>query len=404
MNPRFWLLLAAGFAVRVCAAIVPGFLDDRRDFTTWAIVLAERGPLAIYGPGVDPAVDYSPGYLYVLWAVGLIHRAIGGGAIAWRALLEIVPIAGDLAIMTLLYVIAQRITTERNALILLALAAFAPPLWLDSAIWSQSDSIPIAFALIAIVAAIDDRLGVSWFALVAAIIVKPLVVVLAPSIAVLHVRSKSFWRSTGIALVASLALAYLATLPFTTLRSPVAVLRFLLERYVNGSGKAPYATGGGFTVYPLVTGFFTNDATRFGPLPFKTWGIILVVIALVAAAATLQRSLTVPRSEASRIRLVFGSATLSLLALFLFSTRMHERYLLPAIVFGSPLTLEDVPTAVAIGWLAVAFSINCVYSLHHFMGGSHHPVTIMIGRAISALNIIAFLVLWQRQLKAYKAM
>jgi hypothetical protein len=94
---------------------------------------------------------------------------------------------------------------------------------------------------------------------------------------------------------------------------------------------------------------------------------------------------------------VFGNAALSLLGLFLFATRMHERYLLPALVFGAPLALDDRPSAVAMLWLTFTFSVNCTFIMVGFHGGSSHPITVKLAQAASLGNLIAFVVLWQRQ-------
>ena len=388
--------------MRIALAATSGYANDRDDFIAWATVLERSGPLAIYGPHVSPLVDYTPGYLYVLWAAGAAHAAFGGGAVGWRVLLEIVPIGGDMLLLGLLYRIARRMGGERSATILLAVAAFAPPLWLDSAIFGQPDAVPIALALVGLACALDERFVASWTALALAIVVKPLVSVLGPTFAVLHARSRMFWASSAASIVSALALAYVSTLPFTTERSPVAVYRFLLQRYANGAGKAPYATEGAFSVYPLITGFFTSDATRYGPFSLATWSVVLVAIAIATSALSLARSLARDPNSATRGARVFGAACLALLSLFLFATRMHERYLLPALVIGSPLALDDPPTAAALGWLAISFTINCTYSLNHFTGGAHHPITITLGRLCCALNLIAFATLWQRQIHRLK--
>ena len=397
-------MLGGALLLRIALAATPGYAGDRDDFIAWATVLERSGPLAIYGPHVSPLVDYTPGYLYVLWAAGAAHAALGGGAAVWRVLLEIVPIGSDMVLLWLLYRIARRMGNERSATILLAVAAFAPPLWLDSAIFGQPDALPIALALVALACALDERFVASWTSIAVAVVFKPLVIVIGPAIAVLHARSKSLLPSITASVACAFALAYVSTLPFTTERSPSAVYQFLLQRYANGAAKAPHATEGAFSVYPLVTGFFTSDATRYGPFSLATWGIALVATALVASALSLARSLARDPNAATRGARVFGAACLALLSLFLFATRMHERYLLPALVIGSPLALDDAPTAAALGWLAISFTLNCTYTLNHFTGGAHHPITITLARLCCALNLIAYATLWHRQTHRLKTL
>ncbi len=397
MTPRFVALLGAALLLRVVAASFPGYPFDREYFADWAQTLALHGPLAIYASDLEPQVDYVPGYLYVLWAVGLVHATLGGGAASWRALLEVVPIASDLALITLLYRCTQRIASESRAFVLAAIVAFSPPLWIDSSLFAQCDALPIALGLVALLAALDGRIALAWPALCASVLVKPLTLALVPVLAVVQTRARPIGNGLAASAVASLGLAYLATLPFTTHRAPAAVFHFLFERYAIGANKVAFTTWGAFTIYPLLTGFKTPDATQLGPLSFHLWGIVAVITALVATAGTLARSLVRFPLDRLRIARVLGAASLSMLAFFLFSTRMHERYLLPGLALGSPLAVEDRPTAIALAWLASSFTINCLFVLDGFSGDGHHPLTLVIARLCSVGNLIAFATLCQRQ-------
>jgi hypothetical protein len=168
---------------------------------------------------------------------------------------------------------------------------------------------------------------------------------------------------------------------------------------VSGANKATAVSEGAFSVYPLVTGFFTNDAAHLGPFAFATWGIVLVVASIAAVLLAFGPALVREEPSRKRTLLALGAASLTLLSLFLFATRMHERYLLPALAFGAPLALDDVAAGLALGWLVLSFTVNCVYTLHHFMGGAHHPGTVALGRAMIVGNLIAYAMLWQRQLR-----
>jgi Gpi18-like mannosyltransferase len=397
MTPRFVALVCAALLLRLIVAALPGYAFDREYFAQWAQTLAAHGPLAIYASGVVPRVDYVPGYLYVLWAIGLVHAALGGGAATWRALLEIVPIASDLALITLLYRCTLRIASETRAFALAAVVAFAPPLWIDSGLYGQADALPIALTLIALLAGSDGQFVRAWPTFCASLLIKPLTLVLAPIFAVLQTTARPIWRGLAIAVVVSLVTAYAVTLPFTTERAPVAVLRFLFARYEIGANTVPFVTWNAFSVFPLFTAFTTPDAAQFGPFSFRLWGIIAVLIALAAAAGTLATSLSRHPNEPARIAQVLGAASLSLLAFFLFSTRMHERYMLPGLALGAPLAVNDRPTAYALTWLATSFTINSAFVLNGFSGEGHHPITLLIARLCSAANLIAFGTLCQRQ-------
>ena len=108
-----WLPLAAvllaALAVRCALALVSeGYSSDVACFSAWALRLAENGPGAFYAP--DYFADYPPGYMLLLWPVGLIARALqleaGGKAMSF--LICLWPILCDLGLSALIWSIARR--------------------------------------------------------------------------------------------------------------------------------------------------------------------------------------------------------------------------------------------------------------------------------------------------------
>ena len=398
MNRRLALLLAAAFVFRLLFIPTHGFKYDFDAYANWATLLATHGPIAMYHALPNPPVDYPPGYLYVLWAAGLVHAAIGGGVLVMRALIKIVPIVADLVVIAFCYRAARRFASERAAFILAGIVAFAPPLWFDSAFWGQSDSVPTAF-LFGAIFALENGAVIAGLALYTiAIITKPQGLAIAPAVLVLCERAGDRVRRFALGLFASLAIAYVATLPFTLARDPVSVFSFLLSTYANGVAVAPYTTNGAFNLYTLITSYHQNDATLVFGIPYHVFGVALVALLVLIITFGLARYLATERDEVKRLASTLGAASLSLLVFFLFATRIHERYVLPAIALGAPLAVEDRPTAIALAWLALTFTINGAYSFKGLYPPGH-PIPNLIAHALSLGNIIAFATLWHRQTK-----
>ena len=74
------VVLALGLALRlIIAYLLPGsgFGVDRISFQFWANEIATNGPFGFYTR--DFLHDYTPGYLYVLWLIGIVGE---GAAVA----------------------------------------------------------------------------------------------------------------------------------------------------------------------------------------------------------------------------------------------------------------------------------------------------------------------------------
>ena len=113
----------------IIAYVFPGtgLKFDLDSFHAWAANLARNGLNGFYNRGFF--LDYTPGYLYVLWLVGLVGQATGGIG----DLIKIPPILADVAIGWLVWSMARSSgASRRAALIGAALVVVNPVTWFDS--------------------------------------------------------------------------------------------------------------------------------------------------------------------------------------------------------------------------------------------------------------------------------
>ena len=143
------MILVVGLALRLIIAYVllpgSGFGVDRGTFQAWAGELAAHGPYGFYDRGFF--VDYTPGYLYVLWLIGLVGQAARRDRRPDQA-------AGDPRrrrprLARQLVRRASWADRVGPALIGAILVLVNPVTWFDSAIWGQVDSFGVIFLLLA---------------------------------------------------------------------------------------------------------------------------------------------------------------------------------------------------------------------------------------------------------------
>src|SRR5918999_770988 len=203
--PALVTLLLAGLALRLTIAYVlfpgSGFATDISSFVSWALTLADVGPGIFYASA--GFADYPPGYLYVLWLVGLVANALAplaagdAGAVA-TTLIKLPPMLADVVVAFVLYRLvrgwaadgaaggreATGARAHRLGLVAAAIYLFNPVTWYDSALWGQTDAVGALVMLLGVAFLVRDRPEAAAVAAVLAGLVKPQFgVVLGPLVA-----------------------------------------------------------------------------------------------------------------------------------------------------------------------------------------------------------------------------
>lgn len=183
----FLVILALGLALRLIIAYVllpgSGFGVDRGSFQAWAGELARGGPGGFYER--VSFIDYTPGYLYVLWLIGIVGKAIGGIG----DLIKLPAIVADAVVAWLIYSMVLELGGARRAARLGAILFLINPVtWFDSAIWGQVDSVGVVFLLLALREAWRQRSERATVLAVVAAVIKPQLGILLPVLAVVLFR------------------------------------------------------------------------------------------------------------------------------------------------------------------------------------------------------------------------
>ena len=349
------LIAALGILLRVIiayAALPPdaGFAADLNSFRSWASELGTRGPWGFYARGMF--VDYLPGYMWVLWALGSLGALVTGSTDP-GALIKLPAILADgLLVFATARLAADLGAPRRGQLVAAVAMAVGPMIWLDSAVWGQVDSVGTAALLLSLSALIRDKTVRGAILAALAAVLKPQFGILIPIVAVLaFVRARSArdpWAFVVAALAGAATIA-IAALPFGL------TLPDVLAKVAEAAGGYPYLSVNAWNPWALIEvgGRAVVDATGWAsdidPLPLI--GIPGVAIGSAAIAAAVLVAMRYVRSDTA-IRTVTAVAILAI-AFFVLPTRVHERYLFPAI----PLTIALAAARPAWRWIAVVISV-----------------------------------------------
>ncbi len=327
-------ILLAALAVRLLLVIITeGYSSDVACFSAWAMRMAENGPAGFYAP--DYFADYPPGYMLVLGAVGKIARllGIGYGNKAMGLLLSVVPIACDLAAAALIGRIAVRYCGAPVGLAAAASAAFCPALLYDTGIWKQMDGV-LCFLMVACFWLLCQK---KWLAGAAvyglALAVKPQPLLLGPALAVCFVVAVAQQktparrgRMLGITLasaICSVGVVVLCSLPFW----PGQPAAWLLDKYTGTVSSYPYASVNGFGLLALLGGNWRpQEQAAFAGISWQVLGMIGIGAATAGLVFLAVRGLRHGRVCPLVLAAFYGTAVFAL------AHRMHERYVLPAVL------------------------------------------------------------------------
>lgn len=354
MSAAFGALLVVSAVVRIGAVAVPGHLGDIRVMARWAERMADVGPLTFY----DGSGSIYPVLLYPLWGLG---SALDGDALLTA--IKALSIPFDLAIGVALFLMARRDVGDGRAIAAAALYLVNPAVILAGPVWGQVDAVGTLAFVGAVAASAAGRHGTAAALGVVATLVKPqfgfaaLVVV---TVAAIRARSARSWRPLAGSVVGGVA-AYAVV---------AAPLGLHPARYVDllraTASFQPYTSLHAFNPWGLVVGFRVPDE------PYVAIGAVLLVVAVAATLARLSRG--------TDLGTLLAVAAVLTIAFYMLPTRVHERYLFPAMALLVPFAILGRRPLAAYVALAAGFAASLVYALVRttpfpLPGGLADPIT-----------------------------
>jgi dolichyl-phosphate-mannose-protein mannosyltransferase len=328
-SPYLWLLLFAGLGLRlVLAPIWMGYDTDVNTFFAWADQAATYGLSSLYGNSKF-FIDYPPGYLYVLYVIGIIHKALDlhWGSSASLIVLKLPAMLADLVLAYIFYRMAwgKRTNSQGQALGAAALFMLDPATWVNSAIWGQVDAFFMLFILTTFLLQQKGHLAKASIILALAILLKPQALLFGPFILIDVLRRRS-WKLLGQCLVSGVLTIIIMTLPFGMGKG----YGWLFELYIKTLSSYPYASLNAFNLLSLLGGNFIENSQKVLGVSYQNMGLILMIASLLYVCYLYIRSKAQPGA-------LFYIAFLFITAVFVLTTKMHERYL----YYGLPLALAS---------------------------------------------------------------
>ena len=398
------LIIACAVTLRfiIAYAILPadaGFAADLNAFRSWAADLGANGPWGAYSRGYF--LDYLPGYLWILWPLGALAGALTS-SFDPGALVKLPALFADalliLATVRLAADLGASARAQRGVALLLA---FTPIIWLTSAVWGQVDSVGTTLLLLATSELIRGKtLRAAALAALAAV-VKPQFGILIPLLAFLAlIRARRAGDPWGVVLAGLVGTAVVSLVAFPFRLTVVDVI----SKVGEAAGNYPYLSVNAWNPWALVStdgsGLILNGAWGSDLAPLAAGGLPAVFYGTALLIGAILAALWAARSD-DKVRTVAALALIAI-AFFVLPTRVHERYLYPAI----PLTLalaaalprwRPIAAAVSIAFLANNWGVLTLDYLKNpglpelgpLTDALHTPTAVLVVAALSLYALCA---------------
>lgn len=342
-------ILALIIILRIALVALPSFRIDMIDWQAWSARLTEVTPLHFYA--TDYFSDYFPGYLYVLWFLGVTFKFLfpfsSTFSLNFEVYLKLLTNIFDLA--TAYYIYKTISKYQRNSGLFSAIFYLAnPALAFNSSVWGQIDGILTFFLVYSTYCLLELR-QIYRFNIFAAlsILIKPQGLAIFPITMIYLIANFKYKKYLGLLLIPALLIFF--SLPFF-LNDPILGLFHLFQK---SASTYPYTSMFSYNLWSFA-GWWVPDATKLLTVTYQTWGIIIYFISLIFILAPL-----VIKKRYKNNFLIYFALSLAGFAFFLFLTRIHQRYLFPFFAFL-------LVTAFVKNSLKLKF-IYAVLSLVHFI-------------------------------------
>lgn len=354
--------LAIALLIRLAFLLFPyAFWIDMNSFRGWTTGLVQYGIGNFYSAMWS---DYPPGYMYVLWLTGKVYQLFDPGlqhtdGTLLIASIKLVPILADMGGAILIWQILKPRIPLNSAYAASLSYAFNPLIIFVSAVWGQVDSMLIFMMLLVAFLLLQERFISAGLIGAISLIVKPQGLFLAPLFFFSQWFKQAWWKWV-VAVTASLGMIWSMVLPFywqqrdfaTIWTALISPFQFLYQRMMATAATYPYASVNAFNIWGAVN-WQPDDSEIFG-LSYRLIGLCLLGTLLAWIGVFLYKN----RQSSA----FFLAGAIILLGMFMLPTRMHERYILPAIAFLA-IAAAFIPSIRSIYWgFTITSSLNVGYA------------------------------------------
>lgn len=314
LKDRFLLItLFSSLLIRLVLTPIPGFKFDVDVWFAWAERLNQLGFSNFYSDQVW--TNYTPGFLYILGILGFLKNLLGIQDGLFYAILKLPSLIAEPILALLIFKLLNK-KSFFWATIATGTILLNPAFIFNSAIWGQIDGFLTLFMFLSVYFLSGKKMILASIFLGLSFLIKPQAIALMPVVIFYLINNCSIRNIAQLFLPGTMTV-FILSLPFFP-KEPFELLQLFSKMVSDYSYNSLFA----YNFWGSL-GFWIRDDTVWGSLSYQYWGYIIYgCYLLLLAYFYLKGTLS-----------LYTVSALSVLAFFLLPTRVHERYLYPAIVF-----------------------------------------------------------------------
>ena len=323
------LMLITALIMKVVGSIYYWERGDMGAFISWMKGLQEDGFSGFY---TKHGLAYPPLHIFTVYILGIFNSALGfaDNSMLQILLLKSPALICDVLTAGLIYIIAAKHMSRKAGLAGCFIYLLNPAAIFISSVWGQMDSIYTFFIVLMCYLVTEKKLKAAYFAFAASILFKYQGVIFAPVIicAILDqvilnkCTVKKFFSHLLVGLSAILAMVLLH-LPFF---SGTTAEQSISESYGSAFSSYAYCSVNAYNFWAMLGLNWHTQEDTFLSITYNHWGTIAIVSLVIVS---IVYSLFARKKNITNRYFVIGTFVIS--TMFIYSVRMHERYLFPAI-------------------------------------------------------------------------
>ncbi len=373
-----FVLLTAAFLVRVAFFGNQGYAAvDTTDFMLWFQHAVDVGPHLFYANNYW--CDYPPFNIFFFWIFGNFANSLHlFGSTMFTYIMKLPANFFDMATAALIFFFVRKRVNLKVSLLATAIYAFNPAVVFDAAVWGQFDAIYAFLLVSSLLLVFRGKPKWAVVAFMLGVLTKPQSIALAPLFFFIVWR-KSDWKNFAASILVAAVTVFAVILPYQWPNSnPVT---FLTSIYFGAYSTYGYTTVNAFNFWGFGGMWVPDTQATF----LLGWAMFAVAVAFVLYY--VHKRIDIDDKEL----IVLLGAFVSFFAFFMLPTRIHERYLFPALailVLMVPFLKRARPLYLV---LTATCFVNQAYVLSFLNASAFIQAGDPVVLAVSLINSVSFL-------------